>query len=91
MVRLAGRLVREHERRAPTVHDLRKVRALNSEAGVSAPGGGSGARVNDDTSGSYSAVGFMYKHRVLMNTLALAAAPGGVAHAACVQRPSGCL
>ena len=72
---LAGRLVREHERRAPTVHDLRKVRALNSEAGVSAPGGGSGAKVNDDTSDSYSAVGFMYKHRVLMNTLALAAAP----------------
>ncbi|CAK0883480.1 unnamed protein product, partial [Prorocentrum cordatum] len=51
---LAGRLVREHERRAPTVHDLRKVRALNSEAGISAPGGGSGAKVNDDTSGSFS-------------------------------------
>ncbi|CAK0798830.1 unnamed protein product, partial [Prorocentrum cordatum] len=53
----------------------RLVRALNSEAGISASGGGASAQNSDDSSGTQTAVGFMYKHRVLMNTLALAAAP----------------
>ena len=78
--------MRERERRTPTAHDLPKVPALNSEPGAEktvgvsiefgASGGLKGTAVSADDVGTFTAHAFMYKHCVLMNAVAFAAAPG---------------
>ncbi|CAK0861179.1 unnamed protein product [Prorocentrum cordatum] len=75
---LAERLVREHERKTPTAHDLHKIRALNSEPGAEKTVGVSiehRTAVGADDVSTFTAHASIHKHRVLMNTLALAAAP----------------
>ena len=64
---LVGRCVREYERRTPNAIDIMKVRSLAhkpSDVGESS--------VDDEPLNHHR---FIYKHRVLMNTLALAVAP----------------
>ena len=67
---LAGPCVREHERKTPTVQDLQKVNSLAHKSGGRDKSDG---HVDGDRPSTRYRV--MYKHRVLMNTLALAVAP----------------
>ena len=64
---LAGRCVREHDRKTPTAMDVMKVHSLAHKPGSVDKGG--------DEEKPLNRYRFMYKHRVLMNTLALAVAP----------------
>ena len=81
---LMGRLVREYERKVPTAFDIRKVKSLAylaSEPGekfmfTCLPGGDlSGAMVDADDDTPLNVYSFMYKHKVLMNSMAWAVAP----------------
>ena len=67
---LAGRCVREHDRKTPTAQDTTKVKSLAHK-----PGDREKQGEPDGEDQPLNRYRFMYKHRVLMNTLALAVAP----------------
>jgi len=66
---LAGRCVREHERKTPTAQNIMKIKSLAYKPDASDKG------TAEEEKGPLTRYKFMYKHRVLMNTLALAVAP----------------
>lgn len=66
---LAGRCVREHERKTPTAPNIMKVKSLAHKADEKDKG------ANEDGERPLTRFKFMYKHRVLMNTMAFAVAP----------------
>lgn len=68
---LAGRCGREHDRKIPTARDVMKVKSLAHKP----DGGDNDSGGADDEEFPRTRFKFIYKHRVLMNTLALAVAP----------------
>ena len=81
---LAGRMVREHERKTPNPFDVRKVKSLaylapeHSEKTVIevlSSGAVQGTKEEALEPSPLTVHKFVYKHRVLMNTMALAVGP----------------
>lgn len=81
---LVGRLVREHERKLPTAYDVRKAKSLAylaDKAGGqftivgSSSGEVSSSLADADDDAPLTAHVFIYKHKVVINSLAMAVAP----------------
>ena len=81
---LVGRLVREYERKLPTAFDMRKVKSLaylaekpGGQFTITASQSGevSGSLADAETDTPLTMHMFIYKHKVLLNSMAMAVAP----------------